>query len=328
MRRRPPRSTLFPYTTLFRSSDYRSGVRRPHTGRARSRRAPSRADPAHRGMCAMASTTDRVPAPRRHRLRAPVVAVLFVAALAFGLVQAPPATATNSCPAPIRAVLDDTPATFASTVALTFDDGPSPRWTPQVLDILRAGGVKATFFVLGSNVAAHPQIARRIVAEGHLIANHSYSHPDLDLLSPAAQAAEVDRTNQAIRDATGVRACFFRGPGGTHHGTSVKDLVWSRGMDIAGWARDTLDWTTPLSLSPSFQDSIVLRATSPLRPHPIVLMHDGSPGNYRQNTVDALDRIITFYADRGYVFTDPAGRTIGSSAIQTRYNELGGPAGS
>jgi peptidoglycan/xylan/chitin deacetylase (PgdA/CDA1 family) len=276
----------------------------------------------------MGWTTDRAREALRLRSQATVVAVLSVAALVLGLLQAPPAAATNSCPAPIRAVLDSTPATSASTVALTFDDGPSPQWTPQVLDVLRARGVKATFFVLGRNVAAHPQIARRIVAEGHVIANHSYSHPNFDLLSPAAQAAEIDRTNQAILDATGVRACFFRGPGGSHHGASVKDLAWARGMNVAGWARDTLDWTTPLALSPAFQDSIVLRATSPLTPHPTILMHDGSPGNYRQNTVDAVDRIITFYAARGYVFTDPAGRTIGTSAIQQRFDELGGPAGS
>jgi peptidoglycan/xylan/chitin deacetylase (PgdA/CDA1 family) len=275
----------------------------------------------------MTSTTDRAPAALRHRLRPGVLAVLAVAALALGLVSAPPAEATNSCPTPIRAVLDSTPATFASTVALTFDDGPSPQWTPQVLDVLRARGVKATFFLLGSNVAAHPDIARRIVAEGHLIANHSYTHANFDQLSPAAQASEIDRTNQAIWNATGVHPCFFRGPGGSHHGASVKELAWARGMNIAGWTRDTLDWRTPLTLSPSFTDSIMLRATSPLAPHPTILMHDGSPGNYRQNTVNAVDRIITFYATRGYVFTDPAGRTIGSSAIQQRYDQLGGPSG-
>jgi uncharacterized protein with LGFP repeats/peptidoglycan/xylan/chitin deacetylase (PgdA/CDA1 family) len=275
----------------------------------------------------MASTPDQAPAGLRPHLRPTVLAVLCVAALALGLVQAPPAAAAGSCPPPVRAVLDSTPATFASTVALTFDDGPSPQWTPQLLDILRARGVKATFFVLGSNVAAHPDIARRIVAEGHVIANHSYSHPNFDLLSPAAQAAEIDRTNQAILNATGAQPCFFRGPGGSHHGASVKDLVWSRGMDIAGWARDTLDWTTPLSLSPAFSDTIVQRATSPLMPHPTILMHDGSPGNYRQNTVNAVDRIISFYAARGYVFTDPAGRPIGTTAIQQRYQELGGPGG-
>jgi peptidoglycan/xylan/chitin deacetylase (PgdA/CDA1 family) len=279
----------------------------------------------------MAPTTDhapvRGPAALRHRIRLAVVAALSVAGLALGLLHAPPAAATNSCPPPIRAVLDSTPATYANTVALTFDDGPSPQWTPQVLDILRARGVKATFFLLGSNVAAHPEIARRIVAEGHLIGNHTYTHPDLNQLSRTAQAAEMDRTAQTIRNANGVRPCFFRGPYGSHHGTSVKELAWERGMNIAGWSRDTRDWETPLSLSPSFQDTIVQRATTPLAAHPTILMHDGGPGNYRQNTVAAVDRIITFYASRGYVFTDPAGRIIGTSAIQRRYNELGGPAG-
>ena len=275
----------------------------------------------------MARIDEHRPTALRNRLRPAVVAVLSAAGLALGLLQAPPAAAADSCPPPTRAVLDTTPGTYANTVALTFDDGPSPQWTPQVLDILRARGVKATFFLVGSNVAAHPQIARRIVAEGHVIGNHTYTHPDLDRLSRTAQAGQMDRTDRVIGDVTGVRPCFFRGPYGSHHGTSVKDLAWDRGMNVAGWSRDTRDWETPLSPSSSFQDSIVQRATTPLTAHPTVLMHDGSPGTYRQNSVAAVDRIITFYASRGYVFTDPAGRAIGTSAIQRHYDELGGPAG-
>ena len=85
-------------------------------------------------------------------------------------------------------------------------------------------------------------------------------------------------------------------------------LARTRGMSTAMWSRDTRDWETPLYLSSSFQRSIVSRATSPVPYHPNVLMHDGSPGNYRQNTVNSVQRIITFYKDRGYAFTNPAGR--------------------
>ncbi len=86
----------------------------------------------------------------------------------------------GSCPAPIHAVLDYTPPTLERTVALTFDDGPLPQNTPQVLDALRTLGVKATFFLTGSNVSAHPELARRIVTEGHAIGNHTWSHSNLD----------------------------------------------------------------------------------------------------------------------------------------------------
>jgi peptidoglycan/xylan/chitin deacetylase (PgdA/CDA1 family) len=79
-------------------------------------------------------------------------------------------------------------------------------------------------------------------------------------------------------------------------------------MSLVTWSKDTRDWETPPYLSTSFQNSIVSRATSPLRYHPNILMHDGSPGNYRQNTVNSVKRIITFYKSRGYKFTNPAGR--------------------
>lgn len=267
---------------------------------------------------------------RRHpvgRLEQPLRLAVVVLMVLVGLIglDGSEAAAADGCPAPVRTVLDATPATDAATVALTFDDGPSPKWTPQVLDILRRRGVRATFFLVGNNVDAYPGLARQIVAEGHVIGNHTYTHPNLDGLSYAAQAAEIDRGTDAIIAATGVRPCVFRGPYRTHHSSSVKDIAWSRGMNIAGWTHDTKDYTTPLSLSYSFQRSIVDRATSPVHANPDVLMHDGSPGNFRQNTVDAVDRIVTSYASRGYAFTDPAGQLIQPTAIHTRYAQLGGP---
>ncbi len=259
--------------------------------------------------------------------RAAAVAALLVAVLMPGVVTAPAAQATNTCPPPIRQVLDQTPATQPRTVALTFDDGPSPRWTPQVLDILAARGIHATFFVLGRYVDDHPELVRRIVAEGHAIGNHTDTHPDLDQLSRDAQAAQMDRASEAIYAAAAVRPCFFRGPGGSHRGSSVQQLAWARGMTIADWSNDPRDWAAPSNPSPSYQDTIVQRATNPVYAHPIVLLHDGPPSNYRQNTVDALNRIIDSYASRGYAFTDPAGRAFPTSRIQMRYNALGGPAG-
>ena len=93
----------------------------------------------------------------------------------------------------------------------------------------------------------------------------------------------------------GYKPCFFP-PYGAYNSTTF------------ALAKDTRDWETPPYLSTSFQNSIVSRATIPLRYHPNTLMHDGSPGNYRQNTVNSVKRIITFYKSRGYKFTNPAGR--------------------
>jgi peptidoglycan/xylan/chitin deacetylase (PgdA/CDA1 family) len=247
-------------------------------------------------------------------VRVAVIAVLAATGLLHGVTSAPPAHAADDCPPPIGTVLDQTPSTLPRNVALTFDDGPSPRWTPQLLDVLREHGVTATFFLIGSNVDAHPELARRILAEGHVIGDHTYTHPELDQLSRADQAAEIDRGAQAIENATGVRPCFFRGPYGIHRSASVTELAWERGMTIADWSHDTRDWETPSSDSAAFQDAIVQRATDWVTAHPIILMHDGGPDSYRGNTVEAVDRIVSFYASGGYVFTDPAGRPFESMA--------------
>jgi peptidoglycan/xylan/chitin deacetylase (PgdA/CDA1 family) len=256
-----------------------------------------------------------------------LLALSAVAALT-GLGPLPSRSAeADPCPPPPRTVLEAVPAHYPRAVALTFDDGPAPRWTPQVLDVLARLGVRATFFVNGNNVDAYPWLARRIVAEGHVIGNHTYSHPDLRRLSASAQAAEIDRTTQAILAATGVRPCLFRGPYGTHHGSITKELVWSRGMAIAGWTHDTQDYRTPSGWSPSFQDALVSRATVPFHTHPMVLMHDGPNGAYRGNTVAAVERIVRSYAERGYAFVSPTGHLISPSAIQQHYAVLGGPVG-
>jgi peptidoglycan/xylan/chitin deacetylase (PgdA/CDA1 family) len=264
------------------------------------------------------------------RRRVTLAAGLALLVLLFGTVgAAPPAAAgPRDCPPPYRHVLNATPVTAPRTVALTFDDGPSPRWTPQVLDILRRHNVRATFFVIGSNVDAHPALARRIVAEGHMIGNHTQTHPDLTRLSAAQIAGQVDAATGSILRATGTRPCFFRGPGGSHNGQLVQSIVHSRNMSIAGWNRDTWDWRTPPAWNPFFQQTIVNNATAPGSDHPIVLMHDGSPGNYRQNTVDSVERILLNYRSRGFWFTDPVGHAIPPvTAIQHRHEALGGIQG-
>ena len=232
------------------------------------------------------------------------------------------------CSSPSRSILRRTPATRARTVALTFDDGPGPH-TGAVLDALARHDLRATFFVTGENVRKRPELARRIVADGHVIANHSDTHPQsvrgsepfgsFDGLSSAVRKRQLDDTTRAIRAVTGVEPCFFRGPGGSHFADSTGRLVRARGMSVVHWSHDTLDYRTPAGRDPAFQSSIVRRATSPYSRHPIVLLHDAkaSPepeatfSSYRGNTAAAITRIAAFYRDRGHVFTDPAGEVLG-----------------
>jgi peptidoglycan-N-acetylglucosamine deacetylase len=216
--------------------------------------------------------------------------------------------AINTCPTPKTYVLTTVPATFKKNVALTFDDGPSPKWTPQVLDILEANHVRATFFMIGQNARANPSLVRRVLAEGHTIGNHSYSHPNFTTLSTAQQRASMENATKYISAAIegGYKPCFFRPPYGSYNSTTI-NLARNRGMSVVKWSRNTKDWAAPSSLSTSFQKTIVANATSPLSSHPNVIMHDGGPSAYRQNTVDSLQRIITFYKSRGYKFTNPAG---------------------
>jgi len=213
------------------------------------------------------------------------------------------------------------------TVALTFDDGPGPH-TPEVLAVLARHRVRATFFVVGRHLAAHPDLARAVADAGHALGNHSYSHPQdiegcqprgaFDGLPAAVQAEQLDRTSRLIEEVAGAPPQFFRGPGGEHFGPVTAALIAARGMALAHWTADTEDWTAPGGLSAEFQERVVALATVAAAAgaaHPVVLMHDGkaSPepeglvSGFRGNTVAALDRIIGYYLERGYTFTDPAG---------------------
>jgi peptidoglycan/xylan/chitin deacetylase (PgdA/CDA1 family) len=175
-------------------------------------------------------------------------------------------------------------------------------------------------------VKANPALARRIVAEGHLLANHTYTHPQriagsnpygrFSDLPKATQASQLDATTTAIIAATGTRPCFFRAPGGAHFAATTIGLARARGMSVTHWSNDTEDWKQPGYLSTYWQDRIYSRSVSPLIAHSIVLMHDGKGlaadrvSAYRRNTAVALTRTIRFYKARGYVFTDPAGRRL------------------
>lgn len=175
--------------------------------------------------------------------------------------------------------------TGARGVALTFDDGPHPIWTPKVLDQLRAQNVKAVFCVVGTKVRSHPELVSRIVREGHQLCNHSWRH-DISLGSkPAATIrADLSRTNAEIQRAVpGVKVSYYRQPGGRW----TPELVTTAnalGMQSLHWAVDPQDWARPTTAV------ISKRVISNTRAGSIVLLHDG--GGDRRTTLAALPTVI------------------------------------
>ena len=182
-------------------------------------------------------------------------------------------------------------ARAARVVALTFDDGPS-SYTSAVLDVLRAKGARATFFMIGQQVGGGAGLVRRMLAEGHEPANHTWQHANVSA-GGAAAASSIRATNDAIARASGFRPCLFRAPYGAV-GQGLIGLVRSMGMTTVQWDVDTLDWTTPGA------DAIFARIVRGARNGSIVLMHDG--GGPRSQTVAALPRVIDALRARGFRF--------------------------
>ncbi|SCE84887.1 polysaccharide deacetylase family protein [Micromonospora mirobrigensis] len=175
--------------------------------------------------------------------------------------------------------------TGVRAVALTFDDGPSPAWTPQLLDQLRAAHVTATFCVVGVQVKRHPQLVARIVREGHQLCNHSWRH-DMDLgRRPLAEIrADLVRTNRAIQAAApGAKVPFFRQPGGRWTGEEIP-VARQLGMRPLHWSVDPQDWARPAP------PVITKRVTTTVRAGAVVLMHDG--GGNRASTMAACRFLI------------------------------------
>ena len=190
-------------------------------------------------------------------------------------------------------------AAHGRRIALTFDDGPAPPFTEQILDILRARGITATFFVCGRNVERHPDVARRIVAEGHTLGNHTFSHPFLCFRSRRSMAGEIDRTQEAVRKITGEPPTLFRPPYGVRW-FGLWRVLGERGLRLVMWSDSGLDWRQGA-------EAIVSTAVKGLRPGAILLLHDGHgvrpPGEVdRSHTVRALPAIIDWALREGFSF--------------------------
>lgn len=184
---------------------------------------------------------------------------------------------------------------YDQEVALTFDDGPDGVYTEQILDILKQYDVKATFFLLGSNIQRYPEVVKRIVAEGHAIGNHSYSHPDLRTLSKEdAYQAELSKTQQVFAELVSIKPAIYRPPYGAV--TDEQILYFAeQGLLTINWSIDTFDWDKKQNSVEEMKQEKVFKY---LHEGGIILMH--SAGGNRENTVKALPGIIEGLQNQGY----------------------------
>lgn len=181
------------------------------------------------------------------------------------------------------------------TVAITFDDGPSPKLTPALLDILKARGIRATFYVVGQNAAAHPEILQRMVAEGHEVANHSWNHPALTKLGAAGVESQITRTNAAIKAAIGRNPTTMRPPYGATNAALNRRLDEQYGLKVILWDVDPLDWK--YRNAARVQRAIV----EGTRPGSIILVHDIHP-----SSVAAMPGTLDALLAKGYKFVPVA----------------------
>jgi peptidoglycan/xylan/chitin deacetylase (PgdA/CDA1 family) len=190
-----------------------------------------------------------------------------------------------------RAAPEESSITFNSVhvdgpyIAMTFDDGPSATLTPKLLDLLAAHHIKATFFVIGENVAEHPEIVARAAREGHEIGNHSWSHPNFGKMSDQGVRSQLQRTDDAIKNATGERPTLMRPPYGSITGGEKRWIHDEFGYRIILWDVDPYDWKRP---GPAVVRNRILKET---QPGSIVLSHDIHPGTIEAmpSTFDALE---------------------------------------
>ena len=172
-------------------------------------------------------------------------------------------------------------------IALTFDDGPNMKYTVPLLEGLKERKVKATFFLLGQEVTEHPEIAKRIAQDGHMIGNHSYYHEDLRKMASEDALMQVSRTNEVIYEVTGQYPQLLRPP----FGKSPQDIVFEPPMVEVLWTIDSRDWE--LSDVGTIMQNVLPEAEE----NAIILMHDAS-----ESSVQAALAIVDELKERGYLF--------------------------
>ncbi len=176
-------------------------------------------------------------------------------------------------------------------IALTFDDGPWPKTTTQILDILKKNNIKGTFFWVGRYLKVYPELGKKVAAAGHAIGNHTWNHQYIKYNEEGA-AREIDRTTSLIEEVTGIKTSMFRPPGGILN-NGLAAYAQKKNYTVVMWSADSLDWRTATQ---SLMENVMRQADS----GGIVLMHDG--GGNRSKTVEALPQIIAKLRKEGYIF--------------------------
>ena len=172
-------------------------------------------------------------------------------------------------------------------VALTFDDGPSRKYTPELLDGLKEKGIHATFFLMGKNIEGNEELVKRIQEEGHLIGNHTYNHVQLNKISSALAKQEIEKTSNEIYKITGEYPTYLRPPFGAWR----KDLEFSVTMFPVFWDVDTLDWES------KNVTSVLHIVENNVEDGSIILMHDGY-----ETSVEAALKVVDMLTEKGYEF--------------------------
>jgi cellulose synthase/poly-beta-1,6-N-acetylglucosamine synthase-like glycosyltransferase/peptidoglycan/xylan/chitin deacetylase (PgdA/CDA1 family)/spore germination protein YaaH len=194
-------------------------------------------------------------------------------------------------------------------VALSFDDGPDPKWTPKILDVLKNEGVHATFMLIGAEAADDVGLMKRIVREGHEIGNHTYSHPDISEISPRQLDLEVKLSERLFASKLGIQPLYFRPPYDIDEEPDTDDQaapvvqIQRDGYTIIGNKIDTDDWNehpvkTPEEITKSVLNQLETMKTKPQFRGSIILLHDG--GGDRSATVKALPVLIEALREHGY----------------------------
>ena len=182
-------------------------------------------------------------------------------------------------------------------LALTFDDGPNATWTPRLLEVLARHEVRATFFLPGGRAEAQPELVRRIAAAGHLIGNHSWSHPNLAWSSAGRIREELTRTNEALQQITGARAKFFRPPFGARR-PAVLRIARELGLTPVLWNAMTSDWSEPSAERIADQLTKAIEGQRRRGQAANIVLHDGGhrdPAANREPSVTAAGLLIERY---------------------------------
>jgi peptidoglycan/xylan/chitin deacetylase (PgdA/CDA1 family) len=227
--------------------------------------------------------------------------LVFFGMVSLAMAEDTPGASPSPSPTPASSPEASTgaskPATWFSVnvdgpyIAMTFDDGPSPETTPRLLDILKQRNIKATFFMIGQNAERNPAIVKRILAEGHEIGNHSWTHPQLSKLSDDRVTEEINKTQNAIKDSSGYTPVLMRPPYGAITARQKDWIEKQFGLSVIIWSVDPFDWKRPGA------SVIEERILAGARPGAIVLSHD-----IHKQTVDAMPATLDALAAKGFKF--------------------------